>query len=147
MKHIGKRILCSLLAVCMLSTLLCASASAAVARSSDYLSAYTATLTALGSGKVAVTVDVIGVGTQDKIGASQIHIYESTDNVSFDWVAGYTTGNNGDMLWTNSTHYYDSPVIHQGVAGRYYIAHVYFYAANGTGSDTRDYTTVSKRAT
>lgn len=146
MKHVGKRILCSLLAVCMLSTLLCASASAAVLRSSDYLSSYTARLTAVGGGKVAVTVDVSGVGTMDTIGSTTIHIYESTNDQSFTLVETYTSDDYPEMLGSG-TFYYDTPITHQGVAGRYYKALVYFYAARGTGSDTRSYTTVSKRAT
>ena len=146
MKHVGKRILCSLLAVCMLSALLCASASAAVLRSSDYLSSYTARVTPVGDGKVAVTVDVDGAGAMDEIGASEIHIYESTDNSLFTWVESYTSDDYPEMLGSG-TFYYDTPITHQGVAGRYYKAHVYFYAAKGSGSDTRDYMTVSKRAT
>ena len=145
MKRFGKRVLCGLLTVCLMSTMLCAFASANT-RSSAYLSSYTATLKALSGGDIAVVVDVHGVGTMAEIGAAEIHIYESTDDVSFDLVESYYSDDCSDMLWQNKTHYYDSPVTYEGVAGRYYMATVCFYGAKNNGSDTAWYTTVSKRA-
>ena len=81
------------------------------------------------------------------IGASEIHIYESTTrNGAYTWVASYYAEDYPDMLGTGTT-YYKTPVIYQGTAGRYYIADVTFYAGNSSGHDTRDYTTVACRAT
>lgn len=145
MKRFGKRILCALLVISILSTLLCAFASAS-SRSSAYLSRYTATLKAIGDGEIAVVVDVDGVGTMDEVGAAEIHIYESTDNVGFEWVASYDSDDYPELLWEDSTHYYDDPIVYDGIVGRYYKAMVCFYAAKNGGSDTAWYTTVSKRA-
>ena len=145
MKYFGKRILCGLLTVCLLSTLLCVFASAAT-RSSAYLSSYTARVKALSGGEIAVVVDVSGAGTMDEIGAAEIHIYESTNDVSFDLVESYYSDDYPEMLWEDDTYYYDDPVIYEGIPGRYYMATVCFYAAKNNGSDTAWYTTVSKRA-
>ena len=144
MRLIGKRVLCSLLTICLMSTMVCVFASA-TNRSSAYLSSYTATLKALEGGDIAVVVNVRGAGTMDEIGAAEIHIYESTDNVGFDWVESYYSEDCPEMLGSG-TFYYDSPVTYEGTAGRYYKATVCFYAAKGSGSDTAWYTTVSKRA-
>lgn len=145
MKCFGKRALCTLLTVCLLSTLLCAFASAD-SRSSAYLSSYSARLKALSGGEIAVVVDMDGAGTMDEIGATEIHIYESTDNVSFDLVESYYSDDHPEMLWEDDTYYYDDPVIYEGIVGRYYKATVCFYAAKNNGSDTAWYTTLSKRA-
>ena len=144
MKRLVKRFFCGLMAVCMLSAFMCASAAE---QASYYLDSYTATLTALGSGRIAVTVDVGATGRMTEIGASEIHIYESTTRTgSYEWVASYYADDYPDMLGSG-TYYFDTPIIHEGTAGRYYIADVVFYAGNSSGSDTGDYTTVACRAT
>jgi len=144
-KRFGKRILCGLLTICLMSTMLCAFAFADN-RSSAYLSSYTARVKALSGGEIAVVVDVDGVGTMDEIGAAEIHIYESTDNSLFDLVESYYSDDYPEMLWEDDTYYYDSPVTYEGIPGRYYCATVCFYAAKNNGSDTAWYTTLSKRA-
>lgn len=142
MKQLLKKSLCGLMAVCMLSLF----ASAAVTRASDYLDYYTATLTAKGNGRIAVTVDVGGTEPMTEIGATEIYMYESTNNADFYQVYVYTSDDYPEML-TSGSYYFDDAIIHNGVAGRYYKASVYFYAANNTGSDTGHYTTRSCRAT
>ena len=144
MKRFAKRFFSGLMAVCMLSAFMCASAAE---QASYYLDSYTATLTALGDGRIGVTVDVSATGRMTEIGASEIHIYESSTRTgSYEWVASYYAEDYPDML-DSGTYYYDGPIIHQGTAGRYYIADVTFYAANSSGYDTGDYTTVACRAT
>ena len=139
-----KRILCATLAVCMLIGILTTMASA-TERSSAYLDGYRAFLTAKGSGRVSVTVDVSGTNYMTDIGAETIYIFESTDNVDFTMVATYEAEDYPDMMGSGSF-YYETPIIHQGTAGRYYIAVVEVYAARNGGSDSREYTTVSIRA-
>ena len=144
MNRFGKRIFCCLLTIALMSTMVCAFASADT-RSSAYLSSYTARVQALSGGEIAVVVDVRGAGTMSKIGAAEIHIYESTDNSEFDLVESYYSDDYPEMLGSG-TFYYDSPVTYEGVVGRYYCATVCFYAAKNNGSDTAWYTTLSKRA-
>ena len=144
MERFVKRILCGVLTVCLMSGMMCAFASDDT-RSSAYLSSYTARVQPLSDGEITVVVDVRGVGSMSEIGASEIHIYESTDNSTFEWVESYYSDDYPEMLGSGSF-YYDSPVTYEGVVGRYYKAMVTFYAAKNGGSDTAQYTTVSKRA-
>lgn len=142
MKNFGKRILCGLLAVGLLSALLC---TAAYARSSAYLDSYRATVTAKSEGKMVVTVDVSGVGTMTEIGATTIYIYESKDNKSFTRVATYEHTDYPEMMGSG-TYYYKDAITHNGTPGYYYFASVYCYAANANGSDEKNYTTSAKKA-
>lgn len=142
MKHIGKRMICGILAVCMLSALSCTTA---LARSSAYLNSYRAVVTAKSGGKMVVTVDVTGVGTMTEIGATTIYIYESEDNKSFTRVATYEHTDYPEMMGAG-THYYEDPVTYSGTPGYYYFASVYCYAANANGSDEKNYTTSAKKA-
>lgn len=142
MRNFGKRILCGLLTVGLLSALLC---TAAYARSSAYLDSYRATVTAKSGGKMVVTVDVSGVGTMTEIGATTIYIYESEDNKSFTRVATYEHTDYPEMMGSG-THYYEDPVTYSGTPGYYYFASVYCYAANANGSDEKNYTTAARRA-
>lgn len=89
MKRFGKRLLCSIFAVCMLSSLLCTSAFANSNRSSAYLNSYCADVIPKSGGRLVVTVDISGMGSMTKIGATKIYIYESSDNRSFSRVATY----------------------------------------------------------
>ena len=144
MKRHIKRFLCGLMAVCMLSAFMCASAAE---QASYYLSSYTATLIADGNGEITVLVDVGATGRMTEIGASEIHIYESTTRTGlYECVESYYAEDYPEMLGSG-TDYYDTPITYEGIAGRYYKAAVVFYAANSSGSDTGDYTTVACRAT
>ena len=140
-KHV-KKIFCIALALCMLSSTLIASATL---EASNYLSSYSATLTAKSGGKISILVDVTGAGYMTKIGASDIYIYESTDNVGFTCVSSFHADDYPHMLGSGST-YYNNPITYAGTPGCYYYASVYFYAEDSTGSDTGHYDTVSCRA-
>ena len=140
-----KRLLCAILTLCMLTGMMTTFASAAE-RSSAYLSSYRAFLTAKGSGKVSVTVDVSGTNYMTDIGAETIYIFESTDNVDFTLIATYEEEDYPEMMGSGSF-YYETPIIHEGTAGRYYFAVVDVYSGNSSGGHTRQYETVSIRAT
>lgn len=142
MKYAGKKSICGILAACLLPMLLCTTV---LARSSAYLDAYSATVTPQSGGKMAVTVTVSGVGTMTKIGATTIYIYESSDNQSFTKVATYDYEDYPGMMGSG-TFYCDTPVTYSGKVGNYYLASVYCYAANASGSDEKNYTTVAKQA-
>lgn len=137
-----KRILCGLLAVCVLSGLLCTSASAST-DSSAYLDGYSAFVSS-DSGKVYVTVDVAGVNFMDKIGTTLIILYESKDNKTFDRVATFKSEHYPAMMLTNESVYYKTPVSYKGTVGYYYKASVYVYAEKDGGSDEKHYLTSSK---
>lgn len=142
MKHLGKRVVCAILVICLLSSLLC---TMAFARSSAYLDTYCATVTPKSGGKVVVTVSVSGVGRMTEIGATTIYIYESSDNKSFTKVATYDYEDYPEMMGSG-TFYYEDPVTYSGKVGYYYFASVYCYAAKDGGSDEKNYTTTAVQA-
>lgn len=143
MKKSIRKVVCSMLAVCLVVGLMCGFTSGT--RSSAYISLYRSTLTPVGNGKIDVLVDVSGCGYMAEIGAKKIVIYESTNNISFSKVATYTCEDYDNMI-SSGTIYFDTPITHKGVVGRYYMAEVSCYAGNGTTGDTRTYTTASVRA-
>ncbi len=143
MRHFGKRVLSGILTILMISSILCTSA---LARSSAYLNSYSASTVPISGGRLAVTVNVIGVGPMTKIGASTIYIYESTDGKYFSQVGRYFSDDHPIMMGSGA-YYYEDAIIYQGVVGRYYYASVYVYAANESGSDEKNYTTAVVKAT
>jgi len=142
MRKYVKKILCIALALCVLSSTFAASAAL---DASSYLSRYSATLTAKSGGKIAILVDVTGAGYMTDIGATDIYVYESSDNVTFTCVSSFHSDAYPRMLGSGST-YFDTPITYAGTPGMYYYASVYFYAADSTGSDTGHYNTDSCRA-
>lgn len=144
MKCLGKRFFSAILTIIMLTSVVGSSASAAV-QSSEYLSGYSASVTPVGGGRIVVTVNVMGVSKMKEIGAKTIFIYESADNIDFHQVACYESDDYPKMMGTGYN-FYEDVITHQGKTGYYYLASVYVYAANDNGSDTKHYTTVSKRA-
>lgn len=145
MKHTMTKFFSMILALAMIPSILCTAASAAI-QSSAYLDGYSASVTPIGDGKIVVTVEVIGVGRMTKLGAETIYIYESADGELFHRVATYESEDYPIMMGSGRV-YYEDAVTHQGKAGYYYYASVNVYAANANGSDTKNYTTSSKRAT
>lgn len=142
MRRFGKRLLCTVFAICMLSSLFCTFASA---RSSAYLDSYGASVTAKPGKKLIVTVDVSGRGPMTQIGATTIYMYESSDNKTFTRVATYDYEDYPEMMGSGSF-YCEDPVTYIGKVGYYYKASVYCYAANSSGSDEKNYTTTAVKA-
>lgn len=142
MKRTVKKLLCCLFALCLLSGTLCY---AAEPRSSAYLNSYCAGLTAVDGGGIVITVDVDTVVNATEVGASRIDLWESTDGSHFTRIAQLYPEDYPLMMGSGWSHCKDVTT-YQGVVGRYYLADVYCYAANATGSDTRIYTTAVEKA-
>lgn len=154
MKKRSIRFLSSLLLLCMVTSLFCAFASAADDtdddssggnRSSWYLDSYMAAVTPVANGKLVISVDVSACRNCTQLGSDDIYLYESTDGVHFTLVRHYEYQDYPDMM-DSGWDYYDSPVTYQGTVGRYYLANVYVYAADSSGSDRRMYETSIVRA-
>lgn len=144
MKCVGKRVLSGILALMMISSLLCTAASATV-KSSAYLDAYRAGLTPDPGGVMTVTVQVSGVGNLPQIGVKTIGVYESTDNVTFRRIAVY--GSEDEPLMMGSgTMFYEDVLTFTGTPGRYYYAKALVYAGDSTGGDERYVNSAIKQA-
>lgn len=145
MKTSLKRLLGIILTVSVTMSLLSVAASAAVVRSSNYLDAYGCSVTAENNGEIAVCVEVDAIVNATEIGATDIYIYESSNDVDFTCVEEYHAEDYPEMLGSGR-HYYDTPIFHDGTVGKYYYAVVYVYAGNTTGGDTRRVETNTVRA-
>ena len=143
MKRFGKQLISGLLLMCTLSSIFCISAFA-IQDSSAYISNYAAAVTPGSGGRMYVTLDIDSVGYMDEVGASEIHVYESTDDEEFTLIESYYVEDYPEMM-TSGTIYYDTPVTFIGTPGRYYYAMIVFYAGDETGGDTRLYETYSAR--
>ena len=140
-----KRLLCSLLAVCMCSTLLFTMANAADIRSSAYLDSYVCSVTPKSGGKIVVSASVDAVINATEIGATDVYLYESSNGTSYTCVEHFSSDDYPTMLGSGWGFNRDVAT-YQGTVGKYYYANVYVYAGNSSGGDTRVYTTASRKA-
>lgn len=140
-----KRLLCSLLAVCMCSTLLFTMANAADIRSSAYLDSYVCSVTPKSGGKIVVSATVNAVINATEIGATDVYIYESDNDEDYTCVEHFSSDDYSTMLGSGR-HFNKDVATYQGTVGKYYLARVYVYAGNSSGGDTRVYTTASRKA-
>ena len=122
------------------------SAIAAETRSSLYLHAYSAYIYPAGWGKVQVWFSVDGTNDMDEIGALEIQLYESKDNVNWTWVKTFDYTDYSDMLGYNDYHH-TGHIEYNGTIGRYYQAYVCVWAGKNGDGDTRYFWTPSERAT
>lgn len=108
-------------------------------QASSHIKNYSATIKAVGNGKVSVTVIVQAVSSMTKIGATTIRIEQSINNSAWTSVKTYQSSSTTAMLSSGSS-YSKTPVTYQGTKGYRYRAVVTCYAYNGT-SDSKVYTT------
>ena len=145
MKPLCKRFFGALLAICMLSSIFCTVASAMDARYSDYLDSYVCSVTPKGNGKIIVSATVSAIVNATQIGATDVYIYESSNNEDFTCVEHYNYEDYPNMMGSGRGFNRDVATYY-GTPGKYYYAAVYVYAGDSTGGDTRSYDTASVRA-
>ncbi len=114
-------------------------------RASDYLCSYNAYIYPAANGKIQAWFTVTGYGYLDSIGALHISIYQSTDNVNWEWVKSYSHQNYSQLLSYNDN-YHSGYVECQGVPGRYYKAYVCIWGGSDGDGDTRYFYTSAKKA-
>lgn len=113
---------------------------------SAYFGSYCPTVSALGGGKVQVTISVTGTSIMDEIGADSIVLYESTDQTDWEQVKTWDKSTYPG-LFDEDTSEHTATVSYYGVAGRYYKAYICIYAKKGTGMESSYIWTYVKRAT
>lgn len=109
-------------------------------RASSYFAAYRAYCTKLSSTSISVSFQVIGVGTMDVLGASQVKVQRSSDGKNWTTVKTFDKANYSNMTDTDSA-VYGSTLSCTVPAGYQYRAVVTFYAKKGTGSAYKTYYT------
>lgn len=135
MKKLVKRIVALVMAVSIASCFLCASAAL---ESSRYLDSYSVTVTARSTARIIVNVDVDATGYMDEVGATSVTIYRSADGVEFEPVRTYNY-EDYPQLMGSGLHFNEDVITYYGIPGYYYCAEAFIYAADETGSDTRQY--------
>lgn len=119
---------------------------AAESRASQYLNGYGAYAYAAGWGKIQIWFEVDGTNDMDEIGALEIQMYESTDNINWTWVKTYDYTDYSDMLgYDDFSH--TGHIEYKGTIGRYYKAYVCVWAGKNGAGDTRYFWTNSEKAT
>ena len=147
MKRYLKKATGLLLAVSLLVVAFAVPTSASLERSSLYLDCYRAWLTPQSGGKINVTIDVQAVDDMERIGALEVVMYESSDGgTTWSRNGTYTSALFPALLQENTYWYCETPITHQGVAGRKYFAVITIYARDSTGSDSREYQTTTVTA-
>ena len=80
--------------------------------------------------------EVTALDGMDKLGASEIKIQESSDNVNWTTVKTCTSANYSNLIREN-TGVHASYVSYTGTTGKYYRAKITLYAENSTGVGER----------
>jgi len=135
-----RRSIALLLIVLLIALFLFNSISYAANEASLYLSGYTAYITKSGN-TIYINYEVLGTRTMDKIGVTEIYLYEKVAGSST-WtpVATYLSTNpnyTSAMIGTNTGLKMDS-VSYSGSSSNQYKAYVTVYAEKDGGSDSRD---------
>ena len=106
-------------------------------RASHNLSSYYVVLSAAGDGKMLVSMDVTGVGVQDKIGVQQIEIEYKT-SLDGDWEYYDTMyASTHPEFYAHESRFYTKDIPFAGKAGYIYKVTVTVYAQKGETSDSK----------
>jgi hypothetical protein len=108
-------------------------------RSSDYISSYSALITAQSGGVIAIDCLITGTGTMNVIGVKTLKMqkYQS---------GSWTTVRTFSSLYEYYSMQASVYATYQGTAGNQYRAVITFYASDSSGYDTRILTTNSVTA-
>lgn len=106
-------------------------------RASNYINTLDVEMAALANGKIRVYFFAQGYGYLDALGATSIRIYESSDGSSWVWRKTFNEADNSQMMSYND-YFHSGSVDYQGVVGKYYRAHVYFWGGSDGQGDIRN---------
>lgn len=133
-----KQVLTSVISLILICALFTSFALAATLRASEYISSYKAVISPTGDGEITVECSINGTGRMKTLGIQSVKIY----NANGTNVATYSYTMDGyEYLMGSDTGRKTASVSHSGIPGRSYYAVVVFYASDGSGSDSRSYTT------
>ena len=141
--------LASVLAVCLMISLLLSSASfAAESKAAQYLSYYEVGITPLGNGKIRIWGQVHAKQIVDEIGVAVVDIYEGDDPEGSTWTHQYSSYYNleSTMAGTNCS-LFEGYTNHYGTTGKYYKAYVTVFVEYNGVTEARSAWTLPVRAT
>ena len=143
MKRVS-RIVSMLLAVVMVLAVPAAAMENENSRASNFFGSSDVYLYQTSSTKFQAWFEVTALDGMDKLGASEIKIQESSDNVNWTTVKTCTSANYSNLIREN-TGVHASYVSYTGTTGKYYRAKITLYAENSSGFGEWDRTTSSIR--
>lgn len=108
----------------------------ASARASEYFNYTSVYADDLGNGTIRIQVHVLGTGTMQEIGATQVIVYEEQSDGSYDPVRTYTRSEYPSLISYNRASHV-SYITHYGTPGKSYYALCALYAKNSTGSQIK----------
>ena len=126
------------LSLMLIFTLLCPCLFASVlaeTRASNYFSSYGTSMTAVGSGRIAITFKAVGTDICNQIGVASYHVERLDDDGNWENVSGALSGQTG----TNVASYTFGRYF-QGVAGETYRIQVSFLCVINNTSEIKSYT-------
>lgn len=127
------RILCLLLAMSLLMAVP-AQAVNAEPRASAFFSSYWTELTKMSSTSLAICFDVsANAAFMDELGASEIELFESSDQRNWDSVKTYDPEDYPQMLDYNTVSHSGYVMYYEAKPGYYYTACVTYYAKDSRG--------------
>lgn len=129
-----KKILCLVLALTLLCSCLFSSALAET-RASNYFASYGTSMSAPGSGRIAVTFKAVGVDICNQIGVANYFVERLEDDGSWERVSGVLSGQTGSNVASYSFGRY-----FQGVAGETYRVVVTFLCTINNSTECKAYT-------
>ena len=128
----------NVLSLVLILTILCScvfSYALAETRASNYFTSYGTTMSAPGSGRIAITFRAVGTDICNQIGVATYTVEKKNDDGEWVNVSGALSGQTG----TNVASYTFGRYF-QGVAGETYRIQVTFVSAIGTGMEFKSYT-------
>ena len=128
----------NVLSLVLILTILCScvfSYALAETRASNYFTSYGTTMSAPGSGRIAITFRAVGTDICNQIGVASYQVFKLNDDGNWEYCSGLLSGQTG----TNVASYTFGRYF-QGVAGETYRIQVTFYCAIGNGSEHKSYT-------
>lgn len=141
MKHSYNKILRLVVAFCLICVVLTPTvASAAVKppmdpQASNYIAGYYGYIARSGN-TIQPVFSIAGTYVMDRIGATEIYLYESSDGINYSLVKSYRYTNYSNMMAYNESAH-ASYMTYTGNANYYYKAYICVYAGRNGGGDSR----------
>ena len=113
-------------------------------RASEYIFSRQAAAVPLNYGQIRFDFQITGTSIMNQLGVTEIQILEQ-NGASWKTVETYRYQDYPNLMGNNTLRHTGS-ITFPGIAGRTYVAHITFYAANAKGSETQVITTSSVTA-
>ncbi len=129
------RVICLLLVLSLMMAVPAQAVTDAEPRGSIFFSSYWTELCKMSSTSLAICFDVdSNAAVMDVLGASQIELYESSDQQNWTRIKIYEPGAHPDMLDYNTVSHTGYVMYYNAIPGYYYTACVTYYAKDSRGS-------------